>query len=156
MKLAFSTLGTPGWSLDQVIAGARRYGYDGVELRLLDGEIITPALPQGERTRVREAFAAAALPICCLDSSLRVATGVAPEETAQEIRDFLALAAELGAPMIRVFGGECPGRGAPRRGDRAGDARHPRQRAHRRGDPAARAEPCDRHPLGYASPVPDG
>ncbi len=108
MKLAFSTLGTPGWSLDEVIAGARRYGYDGVELRLLDGEIITPALPQSERMRVREAFAAAALPICCLDSSLRVATGVAPEETAREIREFLALAAELGAPMIRVFGGEWP------------------------------------------------
>ena len=46
----FSTLGTPGWSLDEVIAGARRYGYDGVELRLLDGEIITPALPQSERS----------------------------------------------------------------------------------------------------------
>ena len=108
MKLAFSTLGTPGWSLDEVIAGARRYGYDGVELRLLDGEIITPALPQRERTRVRDAFAAADLPICCLDSSLRVATGVAPEETAREIRDFLALAEELGTPMIRVFGGEWP------------------------------------------------
>lgn len=108
MKLAFSTLGTPAWSLDEVIAGAQRYGYDGVELRLLDGEVITTALPQAERTRVREAFAAAGLPICCLDSSLRIATGVAPEETAREIRDFLALAAELGAPMIRVFGGEWP------------------------------------------------
>jgi sugar phosphate isomerase/epimerase len=105
-KLAFSTLGCPGWSLDEVFAGARRYGYDGVELRLLDGDIIGPDLPQGERERVRMAFAAAGLPICCLDSSIRVATGVDPESVAADLRAFLALAEELGAPMIRVFGGD--------------------------------------------------
>ena len=107
-KLAFSTLGCPDWSLDEVIAATQRYGYDGVELRLLDGEIITPELPQSERERVRTAFADAGIPICCLDSSIRVATGVEPEQVAAEIRAFLALAAELGAPMIRVFGGEWP------------------------------------------------
>ena len=107
-KLAFSTLGCPDWSLDQVIAAAREYGYDGVELRLLDGEIITPELPASERERVRTTFAAAGLPICCLDSSIRVATGADPEGVAAEIRAFLALAAEIGAPMIRVFGGDWP------------------------------------------------
>lgn len=105
-KLAFSTLGCPGWSLDEVIAGARRYGYDGVELRLLDGEIIGPDLPQNERERVRKAFTKAGLPICCLDSSIRVATGADPEGVAADLRAFLELAAELGAPMIRVFGGD--------------------------------------------------
>ncbi|HEY8598845.1 MAG TPA: sugar phosphate isomerase/epimerase [Thermomicrobiales bacterium] len=108
VKLAFSTLGCPDWSLDEVIAATQRYGYDGVELRLLDGEIITTELPQGERERVRTAFANAGIPICCLDSSIRVATGVEPEQVAAELRAFLALAAELGAPMIRVFGGEWP------------------------------------------------
>jgi fatty-acyl-CoA synthase len=107
-KLAFSTLGCPDWSLDQVIAAAQVYGYDGVELRLLDGEIITPELPTSERERVRTAFAAAGLPICCLDSSIRVATGADPEGVAAEIRAFLTLAAEIGAPMIRVFGGDWP------------------------------------------------
>ncbi len=107
-KLAFSTLGCPDWSLDEVIAGARRYGYDGVELRLLDGEIIGPDLPQSERERVRAAFADAALPICCLDSSIRVATGVDPDGVATDIRAFLALASELGAPLVRVFGGDWP------------------------------------------------
>ena len=105
-KLAFSTLGCPGWSLDEVIAAARRYGYDGVELRLLDGEIIGPDLPQSERERVRTTFAGAGLPICCLDSSIRVATGIDPDGVAADLRAFLALAEELGAPMIRVFGGD--------------------------------------------------
>lgn len=107
-KLAFSTLGCPGWSLDRVIAGVREYGYDGVELRLLDEEIIGPDLPQGERERVRRAFGEAGVPICCLDSSIRVATGVAPEGVAADLRAFLALAQDLGAPLIRVFGGEGP------------------------------------------------
>ncbi len=108
VKLAFSTLGCPDWSLDEVIAATHSYGYDGVELRLLDGEIITPELSQSERKRVRTAFTEAGVPICCLDSSIRVATGVEPEQVAAEIRAFLELAAELGAPMIRVFGGEWP------------------------------------------------
>jgi sugar phosphate isomerase/epimerase len=39
MKLAFSTLGCPDWELAEVIAGARKYGYDGVELRALSGSL---------------------------------------------------------------------------------------------------------------------
>ncbi len=108
MKLAFSTLGCPDWSLDQVVAAAQRDGYDGVELRLLDGEIITTDLPAAERERIKTTFAAANLPICCLDSSIRVATGTDPAGVASEIRDFLALAAAIGAPQIRVFGGDWP------------------------------------------------
>ena len=104
-KLAFTTLGCPGWSLEQVVAGAREYGYDGVELRLLDGEIIGADLPANERQRIRATFAAAALPICCLDTSVRIAAGDAAAATA-ELRAFVALAHEIGAPLLRVFGGE--------------------------------------------------
>lgn len=104
-KLAFTTLGCPAWSLDQVVRGAREYDYDGVELRLLDGEIIGADLAANERRRIREAFAAANLPICCLDTSVRVAAGDAAATT-DELRAFVALAHEIGAPLVRVFGGE--------------------------------------------------
>src|SRR4051812_2286627 len=40
MKLAFTTLACPGWSLEQAVAAARQYGYEGIELRLLDGELV--------------------------------------------------------------------------------------------------------------------
>ena len=33
MKLSFWTLGTPGWSNEAVVAAAKRFGYDGVDLR---------------------------------------------------------------------------------------------------------------------------
>ena len=34
MKLGFSTLGCPDWSLGQIASNAKNYGYDGVELRV--------------------------------------------------------------------------------------------------------------------------
>ena len=39
MQLAFSTLACPTWSLEEILAAAGRYGYDGVEWRGLQGEI---------------------------------------------------------------------------------------------------------------------
>ena len=38
MKLSFSTLGCPAWTLRQVIDLARRERYDGVELRFIEGD----------------------------------------------------------------------------------------------------------------------
>lgn len=113
MKLAFSTLGCPGWSLPEVVTNARRYGYDGVELRLLDGELITTDMPATMRERVRSTFAEVQLPICCLDSSIRIATGEDPDRVADELGSFVILAHDLGAPMIRVFGGDWPADATP-------------------------------------------
>ncbi len=77
-KLAFTTLACPDWSVPQVIDAARRYGYDGVELRLIDGEIIDPAMPREERQRVGRLFADAGLPIVCVDTSIRLAAAEDP------------------------------------------------------------------------------
>lgn len=108
MRLAFSTLGCPGWSLERVATAVRTYGYEGVELRLLDGEIIPPDLAPTARVRIRQALAG--LPIVALGTSCRFnapsrAERQASEETA---RQYLALARDLGAPAIRVFGGQPP------------------------------------------------
>src|SRR5690349_21941435 len=91
-KLAFTTLACPGWSLDRVVAATREYGYDGVELRLLDGEIINADLAASERKRIRDTFAAASVPICCLDTSVRVAADGDLAATIAELRAFVALA----------------------------------------------------------------
>ena len=39
MKLSFSTLGCPAWSLDQIIRRAAEYGFDGIAFRGLNGEL---------------------------------------------------------------------------------------------------------------------
>jgi sugar phosphate isomerase/epimerase len=106
MKLAFTTLACPGWTLEQAVDAAGRYGYAGVELRLLDGELLGPGLGTATRRRVRDVCGAAGLPIVCVDTSVRIAQPD-PQERAAQVRAGLAmleLAAEWQSPMIRVFG----------------------------------------------------
>jgi fatty-acyl-CoA synthase len=97
MKLAFSTLGCPAWPLDRVTAAVRELGYEGVELRLLDGE----------RLRVKQAFQAAGIPIACVDTSARFTAPDAEARRAQErdVRAYLEMANDWEAPLVRIFGG---------------------------------------------------
>ncbi len=110
MKLAFTTLACPDWTVEQCVEAAQRYGYDGVELRLLDGEIVTSALNREQRQRVCTLAAQARLSIIGLDTSLRVAQPDANSRAGQ-IREGLALlelAHDLETPFIRVFAGPPP------------------------------------------------
>jgi sugar phosphate isomerase/epimerase len=114
IKLAWSTLAAPEWSLAQMIDATKRYGFDGIEFRLLDGEVIPPDLSTHDRERVETECKAAGIPICCLDTSIRVASSATdPDARLAAERDaaaYLELAYSWGAPVIRVFGGE-PGGG---------------------------------------------
>ncbi len=102
MRLAFTTLACPAWTFEQVAEAAGRYGYEGLELRLLDGDVITPALSAEQQARIRRVSDDAGLVLCCLDTSLKVAD---PAASLDEGYAFLELAAALGIPLIRVFGG---------------------------------------------------
>jgi sugar phosphate isomerase/epimerase len=105
-RLAFSTLACPGWSLDQVVDAAHAYGYQGVELRLIDGKLIAGTMPRSERERVRKTFASAGLPIVAVDSSVRIAATPNVKAALDELGPFLELANEWESPIVRVFGGE--------------------------------------------------
>jgi sugar phosphate isomerase/epimerase len=106
MKLAFSTLGCPNWPLDQIIASARSLGYDGVEFRTYLGSTdLLQQLP--DPAQVRRQFAEAGLEIPCLDSSVTLAAANSSDQLAAG-KAYLDLAASLGAPFLRVFGGMPP------------------------------------------------
>ena len=98
-RVAFSTLAFPGATLASVVSLGRRWGYGGVELRLIDGELINPSMPAAERTRVRRALAG--LPVVAVDSSIRLTD----DNPAPALRRFLQLASDFQAPLVRVFGG---------------------------------------------------
>jgi sugar phosphate isomerase/epimerase len=108
MKLAFSTLGCPGWGLPEIIAAARDWGYNGVELRAVGGSLdllgrteFAPA--QLETTRAR--FQDAGIEICCVDTSCAFHSPDASER-GDQVKIALAhaeMTAKLGAPLIRVF-----------------------------------------------------
>jgi sugar phosphate isomerase/epimerase len=99
-RVAFSTLAFPDTTLASAVSLGRRWGYAGVELRLIDGELIDPAMPGAERARVKRALAG--LPVVAVDSSIRL-TG---DDPGPALRRFLELASELEAPLVRVFGGD--------------------------------------------------
>ena len=100
-RIAFSTLAFPDATLAAAASAGRRWGYSGIELRLIDGELIDPAMPAARRAQVRRTLAVAGLPVVAVDSSIRL-TG---EDPGPELRRFLQLASEWEAPLVRVFGG---------------------------------------------------
>jgi sugar phosphate isomerase/epimerase len=104
-RIAFSTLAFPDASLATALSLGRAWGYGGVELRLIDGELIDPSMPAAARAEVRRAAAAAGLPIVAVDSSIRL-TG---EDPGPQLRQFLELASDWESPLVRVFGGPLPG-----------------------------------------------
>lgn len=110
MKLAYSSLACPGWTIEEAVQAAARYGYTAIEWRLADGEIIEPDISTEVRRRLRQAPADHGIEIACLDTSCRVMQASPAERTAtiEAGQRMIELAAELGAPFIRVFGGALP------------------------------------------------
>jgi fatty-acyl-CoA synthase len=106
-RLAFSTLACTSWSLERAAEHAVEHGYRGLELRLIDGQMIPADLAPEQRRRVRDLLGGAGLAVVAVDTSVRLA-GADPAGAGAELRAYLELAAEWGSPCIRVFGGERP------------------------------------------------
>jgi len=112
MQLCFMTFACPDWTLDQLIEGAARHGYPGVEPRVTAGHQhgIEPDMPSAARRRVRAAFDASPVAIGCIATSCRFAAEDPARRAANvdDLKRHIALAADLGAPRLRVFGGKRP------------------------------------------------
>lgn len=121
LKIAFSTVACPDWTIEEVAERAERYDFDGVELRTFgDGGAnfaCEPALTSD--ARLRRMFGAAGLEVCSLGSSLRFDEPVWPpaplgfilddyERPVKEAKPVVNLASAIGCPTVRVFG--CEGR----------------------------------------------
>jgi sugar phosphate isomerase/epimerase len=108
--LAFSTLACPGWSLERAAEHAAAEGYAALELRLLDGALIPADLPAAERRRVRDVVGGYGLTVIGVGASTRFTAPEPAERAAQsaELIRFLELASEIGAPLVRTYGGTIP------------------------------------------------
>lgn len=110
MKYAFSTLSCPAWSIERVAEAAAEMGYEGVEWRLIDGEVIDPVR---DAAKVEQAVAACrerGVEVPALDTSCRFNLPDADERAVQvaTLRQWIAMAGRLGVPVLRVFGGQDP------------------------------------------------
>jgi sugar phosphate isomerase/epimerase len=116
-RVAFSTLAFPDATLASAVSLGRRWGYRGVELRLIDGELIDPSMPATERAQVKRALAG--LPVVAVDSSIQLTDS----DPGPPLRRFLELASDWEAPLVRVFGGSLAASGPARRGQLRAAAR---------------------------------
>ena len=109
IKLAFSTLGCPSWPLGRILDRASRLGYDGVELRFVEGDDALWARPELTGSGLRETLARladAGLAVPCVDtrSFFHSPDPAARRLAVEEAERTAGLAARLGARGIRVFG----------------------------------------------------
>jgi len=102
VRIAFSTLAFPDATLASAVSLGRRWRYAGVELRLIDGELIDPSMSAADRARVMATVTAAGLPVVAVDSSIRLTSD---DDPGPQLRRFLELASDWEAPLVRVFGG---------------------------------------------------
>ncbi len=107
MKLSFSTLGCPDFAWSDIYSMAKDFGFSGIEMRGLGGNIFSvhaaPFKPENlEATRAQ--LKRLKLEICCLSSGSALRFGERHAETIAELKEYIALAAALGTPYIRVLG----------------------------------------------------
>lgn len=112
MKISFMTWACPNWSLEQVLAGAIRYGYDAVEPRVEADHAhgIELNITKKQRKAIREQFADCGVAVSALATSRRYALASDHElaESIELTKRYLDLAADLGCQNLRVFGGGTP------------------------------------------------
>jgi len=118
MKFAFSTLGCPDWPIEKVVQTAVELKYDGVEIRGVRRVFDLSKAEEFSEEQIdgtRSLFDGAGMPICSVDAS---ASFCWPElarqkEAYEEAMAHVEIARKLGAPQVRVFGGNIP-EGQPR------------------------------------------
>lgn len=108
MKLAFSSLACIDWSLEEVAVRAVQFGYQGVELRGMNRQHISPEFTPQERQEVVNLFRSHHLEIPCITAYTRFTSPDAEERRRNEedLERYVDLAADLGAFFVRTFGGE--------------------------------------------------
>lgn len=107
MKIAFSTLGCPEWSWEDIYSMAKDIGFDGIELRGLGGEISSyKAKPflLNEIENTKKKLTALNLQIPCISSSCCVKNGQLIQKTMSEGISSIDLACRIGTPFVRILG----------------------------------------------------
>jgi sugar phosphate isomerase/epimerase len=109
MKLSFSTLGCPRWSLERIIQAASEYGFQGIEFRGLqdDLDITRRAEFSNNADLTRRMLQERGIEIACFSSSVMLSSPDASlgEQSFDELKRYTDLCGIFGARFIRIFGG---------------------------------------------------
>lgn len=110
MNYAFMTFSCPHWTLAEVLAGAQRYGYNGVELRIDANHHhgVEVSNTPAERAAAREQARQMDVALCCVATSCKFADPITAAQNITDAQSRIDLAADLGAGVLRIFGGQIP------------------------------------------------
>ena len=111
MKFSFSTLGCPDWSFDRILDEAEKMGYDGIEIRGVEGEMNIAKIPQlsGDGwAKTSKELEKRGLTICNLGTSANFHSSDNWEKAVREAKDAIDAAQAIGVPYIRIFGDTIP------------------------------------------------
>ena len=108
MRYSFMSFSTTRLSLADTLALAKRLGYDGIEPRpgWNHSHGIELSADAAERARLRRLITDSGVALACLAPGLRFANPATVEKQLAEASAYIDLAADVGAPRLRLFGGE--------------------------------------------------
>lgn len=110
MKYSFMSFSCPGLNMTETVSIAKRYGYTGIEPRLDSGHKhgIEVTASFKELKEIASVATENEIRICCLATSCSFANPDTCLNNLELARRDIDLASKVGAPIIRVFGGDVP------------------------------------------------
>jgi fatty-acyl-CoA synthase len=117
MKLSFSTLGCPRWSLGEMYSTAKDLGFNGIEIRGVADELYAPKIKAFQDDKIKETIDKLnqlKIEIPILTSDCALANYQDKEKALIEAKDYIILAKKLGVKYIRVM---CTNSATPNGGD---------------------------------------
>lgn len=106
MKLAFSTVGCPDWSFEDIFASAKDFGYDAIEIRGIGSEIYAPKLKIFNDDNIDSIIAKltnSGLAVSMLASNAVIGSPDTVKEAKKEALEYIDLACKIYAPFVRIL-----------------------------------------------------
>lgn len=109
IKLAFSTLGCPDWTFEEIYSAAADLGFSGIEIRGMGKEIYAPRIREfcEELPRTREKLQKAGLEIPLFTSGANL-SATDPAAAMCEAKEYVILCERAKVPYVRVLGDQNP------------------------------------------------
>ena len=107
MKLSFSTLGNPDWTFEQTLKNARDMGYQGIEIRGVEGEMLAENIKYfkpGCQQYTKRLLAQYGLQMCGFGSSVSFHDPAKKDEMLAQGFAAIDVCADMGIPAVRIFG----------------------------------------------------
>jgi sugar phosphate isomerase/epimerase len=110
MKYSFMSFSCPDLDFDESLKLAKKYGYTGFEPRTSSGHRhgIEVGAPGPFLREVKDKTKEFGISICCLATGCHFSDPARNAENLELARRSIELASEVGAPVVRVFGGRIP------------------------------------------------